>query len=423
MNKHVTTRRDMLKRTAAAFGAAPYVITSAALGSARQPPASERITMGLIGCGGRGTGVFGGLIGNGAQPIATCDCYQGRREGRARDFQKRTGSKVTPYADFRELLARDDVDAVLIASPEHWHAVMSVEACRQGKHVYCEKPLAFTVREARAVLAAARRYDRVFQVGTQQRSDRNYRFACELVQNGYIGELKSVFAEPGGTSRHCELPAQPVPPGLDWDMWLGPAPWAPYHEKRCVNLYQWWNWRDYSGGLMTDRGAHDYDIVQWGLGMDGSGPVEIVPPDRHGSMLTYRYANGVILESGDGGWGSGGRPGALVVFKGTKGEVSVWRGGIKTKPASLADVKIGPDEIHLYESGNHQANFLECVRAGRRPAADVAIGCSSVIVCHIGNIARWVNRPLKWDPEKLTFPDDEQANRMTWKPMRQPWRL
>lgn len=416
-SKATMTRREVLKGAAAMITAAPYVITSAALGAGAKPAASDRITMALIGCGGRGTEVIGGLVASGAQVVAACDVYRDRREAVAKRYQGKA------YADFRELLARDDIDAVLNATPEHWHALVSVEACRQGKHVFCEKPLAFTVYEARTVLDVARRYDRVFQVGTQQRSDRNYRFACELVQNGYIGEVKSVFAEPGGTSRHCDLPAQPVPPGLDWDMWLGPAPWAPYHEKRCVNLYEWWNWRDYSGGLMTDRGAHDYDIVQWGLGMDGSGPVEIIPPDGKGSMLTYRYANGVILESGDGGWGTAGRPGALVVFRGTKGEVSVWRGGIKTDPPSLADVKIGPNEIHLYESDNHQANFLECVRTGRRPAADVAVGCSSVIVCHIGNIARWVNHPLKWDPVKLTFPDDEQANRMTWKPMRQPWRV
>ena len=416
-SKATMTRREVLKGAAAMITAAPYVITSAALGAGAKPAASDRITMALIGCGGRGTEVIGGLVASGAQVVAACDVYRDRREAVAKRYQGKA------YADFRELLARDDIDAVLNATPEHWHALVSVEACRQGKHVFCEKPLAFTVYEARAVLDVARRYERVFQVGTQQRSDRNYRFACELVQNGYIGEVKSVFAEPGGTSRHCDLPAQPVPPGLDWDMWLGPAPWAPYHEKRCVNLYEWWNWRDYSGGLMTDRGAHDYDIVQWGLGMDGSGPVEIIPPDGKGSMLTYRYANGVILESGDGGWGTAGRPGALVVFRGTKGEVSVWRGGIKTDPPSLADVKIGPNEIHLYESDNHQANFLECVRTGRRPAADVAVGCSSVIVCHIGNIARWVNHPLKWDPVKLTFPDDEQANRMTWKPMRQPWRV
>jgi len=361
---------------------------------------------------------MGGLTANGAQVVAACDVYKDRREAVARQYNAR------PYADFRELLAQDGIDAVLNATPEHWHATIAIEACRNAKDVYNEKPLTYTIEEAQAVLAEARRYDRVFQTGTQQRSDRNYRFACELVQNGYIGEVKSVFAEPGGTSRYCSLGEQPVPPGLDWDMWLGPAPWAPYHHDRCVDLWHWWNWRDYSGGLMTDRGAHDFDIVQWGLDMDGSGPVEVTPPSQSGkNMLIYRYANGVILESGQGGWGSEGRPGALVVFKGTKGEVSVWRGGIKTKPESLADVKIGPNEIHLYESNNHQADFLKCVRSRQRPAADVAIGASSVTVCHVGNIAFWLDRRLKWDPEKQEFPGDDEANRLRSRPMRQPWHL
>lgn len=410
-------RRDFLKGTVAAL-AVPALVPSSALGLAEQPSASERIALGWIGCGGRGSGVIGGLAGNGGQVVATCDVYKERRDQAAQRF------RATAYADFRELLARDDIDAVLVAVPEHWHVLVSIEACRRGKDVFCEKPLSLTIQEAQAVREAARRYERVFQVGTQQRSDGNFRFACELVRNGYIGEVKSVFAEPGGTSRECNLPAQPVPPGFDWNMWLGPAPWAPYHPDRCVDLWHWWNWRDYSGGLMTDRGAHDYDIVQWGLGMDGSGPVEVIPPDgKDHKMLTFRYANGVILESSDGGWGSLNGRGALVTFKGSKGEVSVWRGGIETNPASLKDVKIGPNEIHLYESHNHEKNFMDCVRSRERTVADVAIGASSVIVCHIGNIARWEGRPLRWDPKTETFPGDEAANRHTWRPMREPWRL
>ena len=417
-NDATTTRRDVLKRAAAVLTAAPYVITSTALGAEGIPSASNRVTMGQIGCGNRGGSVMNGLAGNGAQVVACCDVYQQRREAVA----KRYGA--TPYDDFRELLARDDIDAVLNATPEHWHAVVSIEACRQGKDVYNEKPLTFTIQEAQAVVAAARRYDRVFQTGTQQRSDGRFRFACELVRNGYIGEVTRVVTDPGGTSRHCSLPGQPVPSGLDWDMWLGPAPWAPYHPDRCTHLRQWWTWRDYSGGLMTDRGAHDFDIVQWGLGMDESGPVEIIPPDgKEHKQLTYKYPGGVLMYSWQRGWGGGGKPGALVEFKGTQGEVGVWRGGINTDPPSLAEQKISPNEIHLYESHNHQANFLQCVRTRQRPAADVAIGASSVNVCHLGNIAYWLNRPLKWDPEKLEFPDDEEANRLRGRPMREPWRL
>lgn len=420
MNKHMSSRpsRRQFLCSMAAWGMAPLVVKARALGAEGVPPASERIRLGIIGCGSRGTADLQGLIAQGAQCVAACDCYQERRE----QIAQRYGAK--PYADFRELLARDDIDAVLIASPEHWHALMCVEACRHGKDVFCEKPLTLTIREAQAVQAAVQRYDRVFQTGTQQRSDPRFRFACELVRNGYIGEVKSVFAEPGGTSRWCNLPAQPVPPGLDWEMWLGPAAWAPYHPDRCVDLWHWWNWREYSGGLMTDRGAHDYDIVQWGLGMDGSGPVEVYPPGTEGfKMLTYRYVNGVLLESSDGGWGSSSRRSALVVFKGTKGTVSVWRGGLETDPPSLAEVQLKPDEIHLYDSRDHYGNFLECVRSRRPCVADAQIGASSVIVCHIGNVARWVGRPLRWDPAAQEFLGDEEANRHRWRPMREPWHL
>ncbi len=418
MNKDPTaTRRDVLKSAAAAL-AAPYVITSAALGGEGKLPASERIALGQIGCGGRGRADMRGLAGQGAEVVAACDVYKDRREAVAKQY------KGKAYDDFRELLARDDIDAVLNATPEHWHAVISIEACRNGKDVFCEKPLTYTIREAQAVLAAARRYDRVFQTGTQQRSDPRFRFACELVRNGYIGEVKSVFTEPGGTSRHCNLAGQEVPPGLDWNMWLGPAPWAPYNKDRCVDLWHWWHWRDYSGGLMTDRGAHDFDIVQWGLNMDGSGPVEIIPPPANSKdPLKYRYGNGVILEAGQGGWGRTLKQGASVVFKGTEGEVWVWRGGLKTKPDELAKVKIKPDQIHLVESSNHYGNFLECVRSRKRCVADVAAGASSVIVCHLGNIAYWLGRPLKWDPAKQVFPGDQQANRLTSRPMREPWNL
>ncbi|MBN1420892.1 MAG: Gfo/Idh/MocA family oxidoreductase [Planctomycetes bacterium] len=408
------TRRDALKRAAAAL-AAPAVIRATALGAEGQPPASERIVMGIIGCGNRGGAVIGALAGKGAQVVAASDCYRDRRERMAARF----GGEA--HADFRELLERDDIEAVLVATPEHWHALCVIEACRHGKDVFCEKPLSLTIREAQAMVETARRYERVVQVGTQQRSDRLFRRACELVRNGRIGDVKTVFADPGGTSRICSLPGQPVPDGFDWDRWLGPAPWAPYHPDRCTKLRNWWNWRDYSGGLMTDRGAHDFDIVQWGLGMDGSGPVEVFPPDGGDHpLLTYRYANGVILESGEKGWGS---RGALVRFTGTAGSVSVWRGGLETDPPAIAEAKVGPDDIRLEASDDHERDFLECVRSRRRPVADVAIGASSVNVCHIGNIARWLGRPLRWDPEKREFPGDEQANRLTGRPMREPWRI
>jgi len=393
----------------------PYVIASSALGRTDLPPTSERITFGLLGCGVRGMYVTRAMTRRGAQLVAACDCYRDRRR---RAVSQYSG---TAYADFRDVLALDDVDAVLIATPEHWHAVMAIEACRCGKDVFCEKPLSGTIREARAILAAARRYGRVFQMGTQQRSDHRFRFACELIRNGRIGEVREVSVSPGFSSQPCPLPAEPVPRGLDWDMWLGPAPWAPYHPQRCEKRFAWWNWLDYSGGQTTDHGAHDFDIVQWGLGMDGSGPVEVFPPDgRRHRQLTFRYSNGVQVRSGREGWQ---KRWALVTFKGTDGSVSVWRGGLETVPSDLATTRIGPGEIHLHRSDDHVGNFLECVRTRQRPVADVEAGASSAIVCHLANIAYSLKRPLKWDPCKNRFPADDDVDRLLHRPYRQPWRL
>lgn len=428
MTRPTTTRRNFMKLAAGAVAAgvsAPYVVIGAegkrrkAKEQPKEEAANDKLGVGAIGVGGRGSGI-GHDAGGRGNMLACADVDREHAER----FASRYDGRCEICTDYRKVLDRKDIDIVTIGTPDHWHSKIAIEAMLAGKDVYCEKPLTLTIDEGKKICQVVRETKRVFQVGTQQRSDGNFRFACELVRNGYIGEVKSVFAEPGGTSRECNLPAQPVPPGFDWNMWLGPAPWAPYHPDRCVDLWHWWNWRDYSGGLMTDRGAHDYDIVQWGLGMDGSGPVEVIPPDgKDHKMLTFRYANGVLLESSDGGWGSLNGRGALVTFKGTKGEVSVWRGGIETNPASLKDVKIGPNEIHLYESHNHEKNFMDCVRSRERTVADVAIGASSVIVCHIGNIARWEGRPLRWDPKTETFPGDEAANRHTWRPMREPWRL
>ena len=419
------TRREFLKATtatAAAAVAVPYAITSTALGAADRPPASDRIVMGAIGVGGRGSSDMRGFMNfREVQMVAVCDCFRDRRDRAKAAADKRYGDKgCTAYADFRELLARDDIEAVSIATPEHWHALHIVEAARHGKDIFCEKPLTLTLGEARAAVDAVRRYGRVMQTGTQQRSDGRFRFACELVRNGRIGKLISVHVSTGGPSGPCNLPAEAVPDGFDWEMWLGPAPWAPYNRRRCWNLFSWWNWRDYSGGQMTDRGAHDFDIAQWGLGMDESGPVEIFPPDgKQHERLTYKYANGVLLYSGD----RRGRWTTCVTFKGTEGLVAVRRGGLRTDPPSLARATIGPGELHLYKSNNHPGNFLHCIRTRERTVADVEIGCRSVSVCHLGNIAYWLERPLKWDPEKERFINDAEANRMLDCPKRAPWRL
>jgi len=395
-----TTRRTFVKGAAAAI-AAPLAIDASAFG------ANDEITAGIIGLGGPAGGG-----GGGTRKIAVCDV----REDKLARY--RQDKNVTVYTDFRELLTREDIDVVFIGTPDHWHCLPAIAAAKAGKDIYCEKPLSLTIREARAMVNAVRRYGRVFQTGSQQRSeyDGKFRFACEMVRSGRIGQLKSIVVNVGGPSRDCYEPAQPTPPGVDWDMWLGPAPWRPYNERI---LKGWRAYRDYSGGGMTDWGHHHFDIAQWALDADDTGPVEIVPPNgKDVQLLTYIYANGVeVTHGGEGGAG--------VIFRGTEGKIRVDRGKLETEPAGIMQKPIGPDEVHLYNTTGmgHKGNFTDCVRTRKRPICDVEIGCRSVTVCHLGNIAYMLRRPLRWDPAKEEFVGDSLANRWLDRPKREPWTL
>jgi predicted dehydrogenase len=260
-------------------------------------------------------------------------------------------------------------------------------------------------------------------VGTQQRSSYAFRFACELVRNGYIGEVKEVVVAVAGPAgnKYCDLPAEPVPDWLDYDRWLGPAPWRPYNGAYVGG---WMGYRDFSGGEMTNWGAHHFDIAQWGLGMDESGPVEIIPPDgKDVKVLTYRYASGALVTRDpdrmqrECGQSNG------AMFFGTKGKVAVWRYELRTWPEHLVRQKIGPNEIHLHDCDNHHTDFLNCVRSRGRPGADIGIGARSITVCHLGNIAYELGRPVRWDPAKERFVNDPQADRLFSRPMRAPWHL
>ncbi|MGD2175601.1 MAG: Gfo/Idh/MocA family oxidoreductase [Candidatus Brocadiaceae bacterium] len=402
-----TSRRSFLKTTAATI-AAPFVVSARALG-ADAPPPSERITMGFIGVGNRGRGLAGMGRRGDTQTLAVCDVNRARIEQFASD------KSITLYNDFRELLARDDIDAVGIGTPDHWHAIPVIEAAKAGKDIYCEKPLSLTIREARAMVNAVRRYGRVFQTGSQQRSAREFRFACEMVRSGRIGELQSIEAYVGGPSGDCYLPPEPVPEGVDWDMWLGPAPWRPCHTRLLHGGFR--GYRDYSGGGMTDWGAHHFDIAQWGMDMDHSGPVEIIPPDGGDvRWLTYVYASGVTLTHG----GPGGKG---VVFNGTEGKIEVNRGHLRTWPDSLMRTPTLPDEVHLYRSPGHTEDFIRAIRTRQKPICDVEIGCRSVTVCHLGNIAYMLKRPLRWDPVKEELIGDPEASRWLDRPKREPWTL
>lgn len=418
MTNNRINRRRFLKKVGSGAAAAigfPHFVPGPAMGKAGNVAASERIAVGCIGMGTRGIGNMRDFMGRSqVQLAAVCDVNANHRNQARNLVNQKYGNKdCAAYKDFRELAARDDIDAVCICTPDHWHIIPAIEAAKSGKDVYCEKPLSLTIAEARAAVDAVRRYERVFQTGSQQRSSWNFRFACELVRNGYIGDVKTVTVSVGGPPRPCNLPAQPVPDYIDWDFWLGQALWRPFNEALVSR--SWAGFRDYSGGGMTGWGSHHFDIAQWGLGMDNSGPVEIYPPDgKDYKVLTYRYANGVVMTEDKAN---------AILFTGTKGKVEVNRGYLRTWPEGLKNVKIGPNEIHLYESRDHKENFLRCIRTRRRAICDVETGFRSVTVCILGNIAYELKRPLKWDPATERFINDEDANRMLSRPKRSPWRL
>jgi predicted dehydrogenase len=423
------TRRGLLKRaagTAAAAVAAPYVLTSSALGGPGITPASERITMGFIGIGNMGGGHLGDVANQGhVQILAISDvkahvAREGKRQveeayAKSRGIGSYKG--IDLYNDFRDLLARPDIDCVLIAVPDPWHATCAILAARAGKDIYCEKPLSLTIREAEQMVEAVRRYGRVFQTGSQQRSESNFRFACELVRNGYIGELKKVNVGIGEPSVDKYLPEEPIPEGVDWDRWLGPSPWHPYNPERISGDYGggWRHIRDTSGGMTTDWGAHHYDIAQWGMGMDGfgKGPVEILPPNGKDILhITFKYPNGVIMEKDNANG---------ILFQGTEGKVEVNRGYLKTWPESLMRVQLKPNDVHLYESPGHKEDWYRCMRTRQRPICDVEIGASTITTCHLSNIAFWLNRPIRWDPVKRQILGDEEASRWLDRPKREPY--
>ena len=418
-----TTRRSFL-RTAAAAVAAPCIVHSSVLGAS---PPSDRITMGLIGIGKMCWGHLGAMLGRAnVQVLAVCDVDAAKRDRakkRADDHYAKNGAKsgIDACNDFRDVLARHDIDAVLIATPDHWHAIPTIRAAEAGKDIYCEKPFSLTLGEARAMVNAVRRYRRVFQTGSQQRSDHRFRFACEMVRSGRIGKLHTVHVNVGGPSVPCHLPAEPVREGVDWDLWLGPAPWRPFNEIICPAYTfkgwpRWRGYRDYSGGGMTDMGHHHFDIAQWGMGTELTGPVEIIPPDgKQHKHLTYKYANGVTMHHGGGN--------ASIHFIGADGEVMVGRGDLRTNPPAMMHEPIAPDEVHLYDSPNHHNDWLQCIRTRKRPIADVEIGCRSVSICHLGNLAYRLKRPLRWNPDKELFLGDDEANRCLDRPKRAPWRL
>ena len=451
------SRRDFVKSAAAIAVSAPTIISARALGSQKTVAPSERLALGFIGIGKQGSGAhLERLSGqSNVQVIAVCDVHTGRRE-RAKNlveekYQKlERPAQVAEYVDFMELLGRKDIDAVVIAVPDHWHAAPVIEACKAKKDIYCEKPLTLTIHEAKTLIDAVRKHDRVFQTGSQQRSEGPFREACEYVRNGRLGKIKEVWVGVGPSSKPCDLPAEDTPSGIEWDMWLGQSPERPYNDVLCrketdPNKYPfnpgWRDYREFSGGYVTDWGAHHYDITQWALGMDHAGPAEILPPespsDEYGAQIIYRgspcgdeivvtHKNVVYEGEARDPRTRESRPMKQtngILFIGEHGKIFVNRGIILSEPEGILKEPIHEDEIFYFKSPGHHQDWMDCIKTRKRPIADIEIGARSVTVCHLINLAYWHHRKLTWDPHRWEFPGDAEANAWRDRPRRGKYQL
>lgn len=433
MTNFTSNRRTFLK--ASLLGSVgvlvPEIVPRHVLGTETVPSANERIGIGGIGIGRRGLQLFEEMPSLG-RIVAIADVNLPRAQKTAERYN------AVAYKDYRKLLERKDVDAIITATPDHWRAIVCIHACQAEKDIYAEKPMSLTILEGRKMVEAVRKYKRVFQTGSQQRSMAANRLGCELVRNGRIGKVHTVIAANYPSPWECAFPGQPVPEGLDWDMWCGPTQPVPYH----IDIYTprarpgWISFRPYSGGEMTGWGAHGLDQVQWALGMDDTGPVEIwtegpkfAPPtytepesrargDKICSqpMVFFKYANGVVVKLDNG-------PPGGAIFIGEKGRITIDRAKFVAEPKELGEPPYDDFTVRLYESNNHILNWLECIKTRQKPVADVEIGHRSTTVCHLGNIARWVGRPLKWDPVKERFIGDDEANSYLDRARRKPYEL
>ncbi len=416
------SRRDFLKQAGLGAGALFALPAFSYNRLAAATPPSEQVRIGSIGVGNQGRP---NLRIHLKDAVAVCEVDKNRLAEAKATVEKANGGTCAAYGDYRKLLDDKNVDAVIVTVPDHWHALITIHACEAGKDVYCEKPLSLTIGDGRAMVHAARRNKRIVQTGSQQRSGANFRKACELVRNGYLGKIHTVrVGIPGVNFRGPAVPDADPPPELDYDFWLGPAPKRPYNVNRVhYNFRFFW---DYSGGQMTNFGAHDLDIAQWALGMDESGPVSAEGKARYHKQhwfevpewceVVYHYASGVKLICGQGEKGG-------TTFEGEKGSLHVNRRGLTTTPADLAKQELKDTDVHLYVSKNHHANWLECIKTRKAPICDVETGHRSATVCHLGNIAIRIGRKITWDPNKEEIVGDTEAAGMITRPYRTPWRL
>ena len=404
------SRRSFLKAslaTAAGTIFFPYIARSNPIG------ANNRVRMALIGCGGIMEGHHGWAQSHPMiELVAVCDVKTSKREAALAKLKSKNPDAVG-YVDYGDIMARSDIDAVIIGTPDHWHAAISIDAMRAGKDVFVEKPMALTLDEAAAMVAAEKRYGRILQVGSQQRSDPAMRQAVEIVRNGWIGEITEIHVDFKGDFAPVSLLAeQPVPADIDYDRWLGPAPWRPYNNERVLG---WWagGWRifgDYGSRKNGDWGAHHFDIVQWALDMDGNGPVLFVPKGFEGEPYQYhQYANGLKVTATLKGGGPAN--GAMIRFVGKNGEVKSSRYSTETTPASLVSRIPSSSEFRAYRSNDHRQNWLDSIISRRPPICPATVGARSFDVCGLAGIAERLNRPIRWNPEKREIIGDPEASR------------
>jgi predicted dehydrogenase len=428
------SRRQFLRHTRAAglalgLGAvAPSLFLNRTRAASGENP-SEFIRVGFIGVGNQGENNLRALIKN---AVAVCDVDESRVLAAQKRVQQANNRPCAAFGDYRKLLEDKSIDAVLITTPDHWHTLPAIHACEAGKDVYCEKPLTLFIKEGQALVTAVRRNKRVFQTGSQQRSEAKFRRACEYVRSGRIGRVKTIKVGLPGVNFEKKgeaaiLPDTAPPPELNYDFWLGPAPLRAYNKNRVHYLFRFF-W-DYSGGQMTNWGAHHLDIAQWGLGMDDSGPVEIEGSAVYNAQkiyetpqkfdVTYKYANGTVLlcSSGTGKYKGG------TLFEGEKGSIFVSRGALESTPEEILDQPLDDKCVKLYVSPDHHKNWLDCIKSRQDPICKIEVGHRSATVCHLGNIAVRTGKKVVWDPVKQEIVGDAELAGWAARPYRAPWKL
>ncbi|MDR0538355.1 MAG: Gfo/Idh/MocA family oxidoreductase [Tannerellaceae bacterium] len=407
--------------------AALTIVPRHVLGGIGYTAPSDEITLGFIGTGKQGRYLLTEFARR-ARVIAGSDVYPAKldlfKEITEGEYAKRNmfakGLKL--YGDFRELLANKDIDAVVIATPDHWHAINVIEAAKAGKDVYCEKPYAHSIEEGRLMVKAIEQYGRINQTGNMQRSWKNFRIACQLVRNGHLGEIREVKVDVGPPPVKYDLKPEKNVNSINWDMWVGPAVYNEFNSELAPPIERdvypnWRNYKEYGNGMTADWGAHMFDIAQWALGKDDSGPVAVYPPDKDHKHLTFVYDNGIVMTHESFGRGAG------VRFIGTKGMLDISREYLEAMPSNLLTHKFADSEIKLYESNDHYRNWLDCIKTRQQPISTAEIGHRTTTVCLLANICYELQRPLHWNPVKEEFENDSEANKLRSGFVRKPWKL